>query len=103
MNKETAETLPKMVAGGVYVQWVRCGRPNCRCASGRPHGPYTYRFWREDGRLRKRYVKQADVESVRACCQLRRLHRQQLSAYQHKWRQMADAVRRVEQRNDAEQ
>ena len=32
---------------------VRCGRDNCtRC----PHGPYWYAYWREDGRLRSRYI-----------------------------------------------
>jgi hypothetical protein len=32
---------------------VRCGRANCtRC----PHGPYWYAYWREDGRLRSRYI-----------------------------------------------
>jgi hypothetical protein len=32
---------------------VRCGRENCtRC----PHGPYWYAYWREDGRLRSRYI-----------------------------------------------
>jgi hypothetical protein len=32
---------------------VRCGRKACtRC----PHGPYWYAYWREDGRLRSRYV-----------------------------------------------
>jgi hypothetical protein len=32
---------------------VRCGRAGCtRC----PHGPYWYAYWREDGRLRSRYI-----------------------------------------------
>jgi len=32
---------------------VRCGRENCgRC----PHGPYWYAYWREDGRVRSRYI-----------------------------------------------
>ena len=32
---------------------VRCGRSNCtRC----PHGPYWYAYWREEGRLRSRYI-----------------------------------------------
>lgn len=36
---------------------VRCGRENCgRC----PHGPYWYAYWREDGKVRSRYIgKQA--------------------------------------------
>ena len=34
-------------------QHVKCGKPTCtRC----PHGPYWYAYWREDGRLRTRYV-----------------------------------------------
>lgn len=32
---------------------VRCGKDGCtRC----PHGPYWYAYWREDGRMRSRYV-----------------------------------------------
>ena len=32
---------------------VRCGRAGCtRC----PHGPYWYAYWREDGRVRSRYI-----------------------------------------------
>lgn len=32
---------------------VRCGKKGCtRC----PHGPYWYAYWREDGRVRSRYV-----------------------------------------------
>ncbi|HET7483073.1 MAG TPA: hypothetical protein VFK89_09450 [Actinomycetota bacterium] len=32
---------------------VRCGKPGCtKC----PHGPYWYAYYREDGKLRSRYV-----------------------------------------------
>ncbi|MBD3884918.1 hypothetical protein IFO70_24600 [Phormidium tenue FACHB-886] len=37
---------------------VRCGKVGCRCAGegGELHGPYWYAYWREDGRLRSRYI-----------------------------------------------
>jgi len=35
---------------------VRCGKSNCtRC----PHGPYWYAYWREDGKLRSKYLGSA--------------------------------------------
>lgn len=37
-------------------EFVRCGRKGCRCGKGALHGPYTYKYWREKGRLRKAYV-----------------------------------------------
>lgn len=47
------------VRPAVTRRWerVRCGRAGCRCekAEGR-HGPYLYEYWREGGRVRKRYV-----------------------------------------------
>ena len=61
--------------GVVLAQPVRCGKPTCRCASGNPddrHGPYHYRFWREDGRLRKAYVRPEDLAATRAACERRR-------------------------------
>lgn len=45
-------------------QFRRCGRASClRCGQGQPgHGPYWYGYWREDGRLRSRYIgKQAPI------------------------------------------
>ena len=40
---------------------VRCGKDNCtRC----PHGPYWYAYWREDGRLRSRYLGKELPEPV---------------------------------------
>lgn len=53
--------------GTVHAQRVRCGRENCRCARGELHRAF-YRFWREGGRLRKAYVRRAEVERVRDAC-----------------------------------
>ena len=64
---EIPDPLPKTLPGVVRPQWVRCGRPGCRCARGRPHGPYFYRFWREGGRLRKAYVRPADLAARYHC------------------------------------
>lgn len=38
-------------------EYVRCGKKGCK---GCPHGPYWYAYWREDGRVRKRYHGKAD-------------------------------------------
>jgi hypothetical protein len=32
---------------------VKCGKPGCRTC---PHGPYWYAYWREQGRVRSRYI-----------------------------------------------
>jgi len=37
-------------------EWVKCGKPGCKKC---PHGPYWYAYWREDGRLRSRYLGSA--------------------------------------------
>lgn len=59
--------LPKM-PGAVCAQMIRCGKPSCKCARGELHGPYFYRFVWERGKQRKRYVRQADVQQIRAAC-----------------------------------
>jgi hypothetical protein len=93
---KTCIPLPKTLAGVVRPQWVRCGRPNCRCARGELHGPYYYQFFREGGRLRKRYVKPADVEQVKAACEARRQARRDLVAGWATFRRLRAAVRKLE-------
>ncbi len=35
------------------LEHVNCGKPGCaKC----PHGPYWYAYWREDGKVRSRYI-----------------------------------------------
>ena len=59
------------VAGTVHVQRRLCGRPTCRCRCGHLYVGH-YFFWRESGRLRKRYVTATEVGAVRAACDERR-------------------------------
>lgn len=70
------QTGPGEVAvadGAICPQMVRCGKPNCKCARGELHGPYFYRFTRDQyGRLRKHYVRRSEVEAWRELCERRR-------------------------------
>jgi hypothetical protein len=39
----------------------RCEFVNCgKCKGGCAHGPYWYAYWKENGRLRKRYIGKLD-------------------------------------------
>jgi hypothetical protein len=75
-----AGMLPKigtsevMVAdGAICQQMVKCGKPNCKCVRGELHGPYFYRFTRDQcGRLHKRYVRRSEVAAWRELCERRR-------------------------------
>src|SRR5262249_8580420 len=96
MKTEEPGTLPKTLAGVVCRQWVRCGKRNCRCASGRLHGPYHYRFWRQGGRLRKAYIRPADLDRVREACLARRREKGDLRSAWEQWRQIVTLLREVE-------
>ena len=58
--------------GCVTTEYKRCGKPRCRCTTGRLHGPYHYWYGRLLGLTWKRYLKRADAPRVLALCQLRR-------------------------------
>ncbi len=58
--------------GEICEQYIRCGKPGCRCRAGQLHGPYFYRIWRQGTRVRKVYVKAADVVQVRLACDAHR-------------------------------
>ncbi len=40
------------------LERVRCGKAGCKCAGkdGELHGPYWYAYWRDNGKLKSRYV-----------------------------------------------
>jgi hypothetical protein len=70
-KKSLPKTLPETLPGAVCLQRVCCGKPNCHCARGQKHVAF-YRFWWEDGRQRKEYVRRADLRAVRAACRRNR-------------------------------
>jgi hypothetical protein len=92
--------LPKTGVGAVCSQWVRCGKPNCRCVTGALHGPYHYLFWRERGRLRKRYVPAGQAEALRRACKKRRQAERKARALlrqsREAWRELLALLREVE-------
>ncbi len=63
---KTEKLLPKTASeirnGGLYLQRVRCGKSNCKCAVGETHQAF-YFFTRRGGKLTKIYVRKKDVES----------------------------------------
>jgi hypothetical protein len=65
MKTKSREMLPKttdeIANGGLYRQAVRCGKDQCRCASGVLHEGYFYFIRRVGGRLRKTYVPKDQV------------------------------------------
>lgn len=40
---------------------VRCGKPGCQSC---PHGPYWYAYYRENGRLRSRYIGRSKPDAI---------------------------------------
>jgi hypothetical protein len=53
------EVVETQQAGRITYQCerVKCGKPNCRCASeGSLHGPYWYGYRKEKGRLKSWYI-----------------------------------------------
>ena len=64
MKTKSEKLLPKTADeiqnGGLYLQRVRCGKSNCKCAGGETHTAY-YFFTRRNGKLIKFYIRKADV------------------------------------------
>ncbi len=80
MKTKKAKVLPKTTNdiqnGGLYVQRVRCGKANCKCARGETHSAY-YFFTRRNGKLVKFYVRKTDVAAFSELVNLASVERAQ--------------------------
>jgi hypothetical protein len=55
-----------ILRGSLIERYKRCGKPGCKCATGRGHGPkYYLSISRSGERPQMDYVPQVDVEQVR--------------------------------------
>ena len=96
VRHENADSLPKPLPGTVHEQWVRCGKATCRCRTGEQHGPYYYRFWRDEDQLRKEYVPRCRVHEVKERCAARQQMQSDLRAASNQWRTLSGLLRDVE-------
>ncbi len=80
MKTKTTKVLPKtageIINGGLYLQRVRCGKQNCKCARGETHSAY-YFFTRRCGKLIKIYIRKADVKAFSELVNLASVERAQ--------------------------
>lgn len=101
-SKKVDESLHKTVSAPAYrfavcAQYVKCGKPNCKCALGQLHGPYFAAFWKENGRIRKRYIRLADVEQMRELSEQPRLFLWEIAEIDDGLRQLKALVREHEE------
>ncbi len=93
---KTADSFPKMLHGAICIAWKRCGKSNCRCASGQQHGPYHYLMWRENGRLFRHYLPACRVDLARAACDERKRFQGELKDGMERIRSMREQVREAQ-------
>ena len=54
-GREVVET--RKGGGKTYrLEKIKCGKANCKCASGELHGPYWYAYYRVNGKLKSEYI-----------------------------------------------
>ncbi len=81
--------------GTLIGQYVKCGKPNCKCTRGELHGPYQCHFWTdgETGKLKKRYVRLSDVEIARQMTNAHAERRARMMALKRQAEQIERGIR----------
>src|SRR5262245_30124792 len=96
-KSENPTTKISPLPGAIDARMVRCGKPNCRCATAELHGPYYLRRWRVAGVRRSKHVKKQDVLSMKTAVETYRRQQKQARAVQRqsiqKWRDLNALLR----------
>lgn len=61
-NHQAVGEIRHTPIGSYQWEMVNCGKDRCKkCADGKGHGPYLYRYFRRGGRLTSEYVKLSEL------------------------------------------
>lgn len=56
-NADPVDDVDGDGSGTIVKEMVKCGKSGCKCASGELHGPYLYRYYRdESGSVASEYI-----------------------------------------------
>jgi hypothetical protein len=80
MPEPGAQRMPRMVRGSVVTHRRRCGKPNCRCATGEELHESTVLSYSEAGRTRFVMLPAGEVAAVRAAVERYRAAQAKLEA-----------------------
>ncbi len=58
VDKPGREVVDRSIKSGICYQLerVKCGKEMCKCTDGDLHGPYWYAYYRQNGKLKSKYV-----------------------------------------------
>jgi len=95
-EKISPKLAPKIepLRGYLMAQFKRCGRVNCKCASGSQHGPYFYLTRMIGGVRRKRYVRKDQVAVMMVRTEA---HRRQMAQYRAERRKSEEILSQFRQ------
>ncbi|MEN3332044.1 MAG: hypothetical protein V7641_1409 [Blastocatellia bacterium] len=86
--------LPKNTA--ICQQFRKCGKAGCKCNVGALHGPYFFHFYREDGKLKKSYIRKADAAELWESYSRWRLVQKQRAADRREFTELCREMRRLD-------
>ena len=68
MKRKSEILLPKTIEeipnGGVYLQFVNCGKKTCKCTTSGELHPAFYFLIRLNGKQRKKHIRKEDVMTI---------------------------------------
>src|SRR5215208_3796496 len=85
--------LPKKIA--ICKQFRKCGKAGCKCNAGALHGPYFYFFYRENGKLKKSYIRKADAAKLWEVYLAQRELRKRRAAERKEFTGLSRKIRRI--------